>query len=205
MDCDICGRAHDAQRRPFLCAVDARNLLYEKRMAHAAALMENETLEQQIDVFLENPTSSAAETSAPPRVRLDTWKSEEHRALERTNEIIAQADRLRAEVEAARKEIDERKAAIARRKAELAAASSKLAPRRARQQEELERAGAMTKFKWKRSSDSMAATRGFLCMEAARLYGLRRSKKGSATHYELGGIEIVEMSTLNSQSPSCYY
>ncbi len=192
MNCDICGRQHHAQKLPFLCAVDARNQLYEKRLAYANALLENERSERQIDEFSEQPTG---------KISLDKWKSEQQRAVDETNDIIAQADRLRADIEAARKEIVDRKAGLARRRADLASvsASSGAATRRARQLEEAERSIAMSKFKWNRSADSMAATRGFLCMEAARLYGLRRVKKGSTVHYEIGGLDIIDLHAMNSE------
>jgi hypothetical protein len=65
-------------------------------------------------------------------------------------------------------------------------------------QADVERSTAMTKFKWNQSYEAMAATRGFLCMEASKLYGLRRVKKGSAVRYEIGGFEVVDPYNMNS-------
>ncbi|KAJ9151913.1 UV radiation resistance protein autophagy-related protein 14 [Pleurostoma richardsiae] len=201
MNCDICHRSHHPQRLPFLCAVDARNRLYEGRVAHAQALLENDSLEQRIDSFLSNSSSVARESPSSSKILAENLKSQEQLAAGRTDEIIAQADRLKAEVEAARRDIEKRKKAIARKRSDLASASNGIAARRTRQLEEAERAIQMTKYKWNRSFENMAGTRGFLCMEAARLYGLRRFKKGNSTRYEIGGVEIVDMPGLNSASP----
>lgn len=199
MNCDICLRQHHPQRLPFLCAVDARNQLYESRLAHATALVENEQLEQRLNALLSDTTSATAQSPSSKRICADKWKSEHRHAVDKTSEIIARADRLRAEVDAARKDIEKRKEAISRRKSDLASASNGIAARRARQLAEVQSSMSMTKFKWNRDYEGMGATRGFLCMEAARLYGLRRVKKGSSIRYEIGGIEIVDPYAMNGK------
>lgn len=198
MNCEICHRSHHPQKLPFLCAVDARNRLYEGRFAHAKALIENEVIEQQINAALSSPKPSSDYDAAAKAVRLDQLKAQEVQAADRTSQIIAQADKLRAEVEAAKKEIQERNKKVSRRKADLAEASSSIDARRARLLEDTERSTQMIKYKWSRDYESMALTRGYLCMEAARVYGLRRIKRSSK--YELGGIEVVELPGMISMS-----
>jgi hypothetical protein len=39
----------------------------------------------------------------------------------------------------------------------------------------------------------------------ARLYGLRQVKKGSIKRYEIAGVEVVELHSLNSTCPSTYF
>lgn len=202
MNCEICHRSHHSQKLPFLCAVDARNRLYEGRIAHATALIENETLEQKINSALINPNPPSSEDAAGKAVYLERLKSSEARAMDRTSQIIAQADRLRAEVAAARKDIEERKKKNAATRAEMSVASNGINPRRSRQLEETERAIQMTRYKWNRSFENMAATRSFLCMEAARLYGLHRNKKSNSVKFELGGIEMIELPGMISRSLS---
>lgn len=193
MNCEICRRSHHPQRLPFLCAVDARNRLYEGRIAHATALIENETLQQRINSVLTNPAPLSSDEAAAKTVHLERLKSEEAQALDRTSRIIAQADKLRADVEAARKDIEERKKKITTMNADMDVASDGVNSRRSRQLEEAERAIQMTRYKWNRSFEDMAATRSFLCMEAARLYGLRRIKKSNSARFQLGGIEMIEL------------
>lgn len=200
MNCEICRRSHHPHRLPFLCAVDARNRLYEGRIAHATALIENDTLEQRINSALTDPDPSSSDEAAAKTVHLERLKSGEAQAMDRTSQIIAQADKLRADVEAARRDIEERKKKIATMNADMDVATYGANPRRARHQEDVERTIQMTRYKWNRSFEDMAATRSFLCMEAARLYGLRRIKKSNSVKYQLGGIEMTELPGMISRS-----
>lgn len=200
MNCEICHRSHHSQKLPFLCAVDARSRLYEGRIAHATALIENEVIEQKINSSFTNPDPTSSDDAAGKTVHLERLKSREAQAMDRTSQIIAQANRLRAEVETARRNIEERKKKNAALKADMAVASNGINPRRSRQLEEAERAVQMTRYKWNRSFENMAATRSFLCMEAARLYGLRRIKKSNSVKFGLGGLEMIELPDMISRS-----
>lgn len=193
MNCDICHRTHHPQKLPFLCAVDSRNQLYAGRIAHATALIENEALSGEISSALTIASPSSNGEAAGKTIYVERLKSEEALAADRTSQIIAQADKLRTEIDTARREIAERKDKNARRKADLTEASNGIEPRRSRHVDEAERAIQMTKYKWNRSFESMAATRSYLCMEAARLYGLHRIKKGNSVKFELAGIEMIEL------------
>lgn len=188
--CDICRRPHSGQDLPFLCAVDARNRLYEGRLQNAGSLIENDALERQVNATLR--------PSAPRAVKLDGWRSAEAAALDTANRIIAQADRLKVDVDAARKDIEGRKERIGRRRSDLASASNGVLARRSRQLDEAERAILMTRYKWNRCAIDTAGTRAFLCEEAARLYGLRQVKKANSKRYEIGGVDIFELPALNS-------
>ncbi|KAK3330168.1 UV radiation resistance protein and autophagy-related subunit 14-domain-containing protein [Apodospora peruviana] len=211
MNCSVCHRPHSAKKLPFLCAVDARNRLYEGRLEFAGALIRNEEIERQVNASLscqekgeelasrQNPAARAEPFA--PRVRMDWLKSEEADTTHRTSRIIAQADRLKAEIDAARKEVGKKKDAIARRKSDLATVSVGSSARRSRQLDEAERSIQRLRYKWNRSADTMAATRSFLCEEAARLYGLRQIKKGSTRRYEIGGVEIAELHAMDGVSP----
>ncbi|GJC88369.1 autophagy-related protein 14 [Colletotrichum liriopes] len=200
MNCSICQRPHSPQRLPFLCAVDARNHCYEGRLKNLQVLMENESLQNQVNDLLAQNTAADA---LNPTIAVEHLISEQKTAEDRTDQIIAQADKLRDEIAAARKEIADRKAAISRRKSDLASASSGITARRTRQLEEAERSISIAKYKWVRSADQMSSTRAFLCKEAAKLYGLRRVKKGSSSRYEykIGGVDVVDLSSLNTASP----
>jgi len=203
MNCDICERPH-SKRLALLGPVDARNKLYEKRLALATALIENEQTEKQINSLLTDDTIPANATAAAcsPKLRLDKSRSDKVKTLDKTDEIIRQADKLRADLDAARKEIEERKKKIGRRKADLEAVSSGVEGRRARQQAKVEKAIAETQYTWDQRYEAMVGTRGFLCMEAAKLYGLKRIKKGSSVRYELGGLEILDLQAMSSESGS---
>lgn len=179
-----------------MCAVDGRNRLYEPRIAHASALIENEAVEQQINAVLSKVSSSSSANNVAKSARFENIRSEEVQAADRTSQIIAQADRLRAEIEAAKKDIERRKGNIARRKADLSEASKGIVPRRDKQLEDAERSIQSTRSEWNRNSSSLAHTRGFLSLNVARLYGLRRNKKGNK--YEIGRTELIEISGMIS-------
>ncbi|KAH7256485.1 UV radiation resistance protein and autophagy-related subunit 14-domain-containing protein [Fusarium tricinctum] len=196
MDCDICHRNHDARRLPFLCTVDARNAIFEGRMENVQLLIKNEGLQQEINDLLN-------ETSTPSKDRKESLQAQQRTAEDRTSQILAAADKLRSDIKAAREEIQARKAALSRRKADIASVSDGLVERRIRRQQDVEKEIGMSRYKWSRGADDMARTRSFLCMEAARLYGLERVKEGSSGKYEyyLGGIPVVDLTGMNSSTP----
>ncbi|KAL2158477.1 hypothetical protein VTH06DRAFT_4243 [Thermothelomyces fergusii] len=201
MSCSICRRPHDAKRLPFLCVVDARNVLYETRVEYARALMDSEAAERQVEAALSAREGAATSPRPAPGARIDWLRAEAAAARDRTDQIIAQADRLRREMEAARKEIAAKRDAIARRRSDLASVSAGLAARRTRQLEEVERSTQRLRYKWNRVADDMADIRAFLCEGSARLYGLRQIRKGSVKRYEIGGVEIFDLHAMNSLSP----
>jgi seryl-tRNA synthetase len=194
MDCDICHRNHDAKRLPFLCTVDARNAIFEGRMENVQLLIKNEGLQQEINDLLN-------ETSTPSKDRKESLQAQQRTAEDRTSQILAAADKLRSDIKAAREEIQARKAALSRRKADIASVSDGLVERRIRRQQDVEKEIGMSRYKWSRGADDMARTRSFLCMEAARLYGLERVKEGSSGKYEyyLGGISVVDLTGMNCE------
>lgn len=208
MNCDICQRAHHPSRLPFFCAVDARNELYEGRVANARILMEAEELESQVTKLLLN---SDASSDTPPKDRstrayVDNCASEEQKAKDRTERIIAAADKLRDDVAAAKKEIEERKASIARKKSDLAAAAQGITVRRNREIEEAKKAVKITKYTWDREYDAMTRYRAALSMEVAKLYRLQRVKRGNPVRFEykIGGIDIIDLHNMNSECRSLY-
>lgn len=202
MSCDICQRAHHPKRLPFFCVVDARNALYEGRLANATTLIEADELESRISKLLsDNDTSgeSASAIERSSRIYTENCASEEHKARERTERIMASADKLRDEIAAARRMVEERKASIARKKSELAAASQGVLVRRNRQLDEVRRSNKMAKYTWDREYGAMTQYRAALCMEVAKLYRLQRVRRGSPARFEykIGGIDIIDLHHLN--------
>ncbi|KAJ9129380.1 hypothetical protein NKR19_g10398, partial [Coniochaeta hoffmannii] len=114
--CDICHRAHHGTKLPFLCVVDARNRLYQGRVQYATALIRNENLEQQVNALISSAQDDSERIASSDKVRVAKWKSEQAAAVDRTAQIIVQADKLKAEVDTARKEIKNRKDVLSRRK-----------------------------------------------------------------------------------------
>ncbi|KAH7027678.1 UV radiation resistance protein and autophagy-related subunit 14-domain-containing protein [Microdochium trichocladiopsis] len=206
MNCDICQRGHHPAKLPFLCVVDARNALYPGRISHAQVLIESETLESRINKLLSDGdgSSSGARAEAQDlRIHVENCASKEAIARERTEQIIASADKLRQEIDMAKKQIQERRAKIARQRTDLAAASSGVDARRKRELEETKKTIRMTKYSWDREYEGLTQYRAALCLEVAKLYRLQRVKRGGPLRYDyrIGGIDIVDLHQLNSAQP----
>ncbi|CAK7272947.1 hypothetical protein SEPCBS119000_005393 [Sporothrix epigloea] len=207
MSCEVCGRLYHSQRLPFLCAVDARNQLYETRIAHAVVLLQNEQLEAQVNSGLVTgpgvggDNASTKESQPSPKRQAEAFEAERQNALDHTQDVVARAERLRIEMAATRAELERLKETLQQRRLGLAAANNGTVARRARLQADAERSIAMTRFKWNQNHEAMATSRAFLCMEASKLYGLRRLKKGKSVRYELGGLEVVDPYNLNNLPP----
>ncbi|KAK2594797.1 hypothetical protein QQS21_007484 [Conoideocrella luteorostrata] len=196
MQCDICHRGHDAQKLPFLCAVDARNNLYEGRMRNLQAILENENLQDNIaSLFTDSDKTSP--------IALEQSLARQCIAEDRTNQILAAAEKLREEIKAAREEIRTRKGQLARRRSDFASVSDGLVQRRVIQEQELVKSAQVLRFRWAQKAEATANTRAFLCTEAIRLYGLRRTKKGSSGRYDyhLGRVPIIDLAGMDSSTP----
>jgi hypothetical protein len=207
MQCDICLRT-GGHKLPFLCPTDARNILYEPRVENVRILLEKDALNQQIIAITSpknatGPSEEASEsTSGETRTRWDIEVAQTERdiSIDRTQEIIAQADRLRSKIEGAREEIARKKAIIARRKSELSSATNGLESRRNKQLEEIEKKAKMTKYKWNQLHGLTAQSRAFLCVETASLYGLRRLKVHDVWEYTIAGAPIIDLRAMNNAS-----
>ncbi|KAG6015753.1 hypothetical protein E4U54_003014 [Claviceps lovelessii] len=195
MECSICCRRHDAQKLPFLCTIDARNHIYQGRLKNLQVVLENETLRGQIDKLPAD--SSAASLGSSEKSLAQPCLMEHH-----TDQILAAAQKLREEIQAAREEIRYRKEALARRRSDFASASDGLVQRRVKQQQELDKSAQVLRFQWAQKAEVTANTRAFLCSEAVRLYGLRRTKKaGSACYdYYLGRVPIFDLAAMDCMS-----
>ncbi|KAI0882102.1 UV radiation resistance protein and autophagy-related subunit 14-domain-containing protein [Annulohypoxylon maeteangense] len=203
MNCDICQRAHHPHRLPFFCVVDARNKLYDGRLANAEILMKTEELESRVTKLLSDADVSSDAPTRYSRTYIESCATEEYKAKERTERIIAAADKLRDDVAAAKKEIEERKASIARKKSDLATTSQGITARRTRLLEEPNKASKMIRYTWDREYGAMTQYRSALCMEVAKLYRLQRIKRGNPVRFEykIGGIDIIDLCNMNSAQP----
>ncbi|KUJ24323.1 uncharacterized protein LY89DRAFT_572096 [Mollisia scopiformis] len=208
MQCDICfrGVGQGEKKIHFLCPTDARNLLYVSRIQNAQVLLENDALDQQINSLLSaEPNDDASKTPRQATADLISGvQAEKEQSVDRTQQIITQADELRAKVESAREELIKKKAHISRRKSDLASVTNGLDARRTRQIEDVEKGIRMTRFKWNQGHATTASSRAFLCGEAAKLYGLKKVRKvhGGPDEYRIGGVGIVDLRAMNTASPA---
>lgn len=186
MECSICYRLHDSQKLPFLCTVDARNHIYHGRLKNLQVILESESLRAQID---KSYTDDSPATSLAQKCLTE----------DRAEQILAAAQKLREKIKVARDEIRCRKEALARRRSDFASASDGLVQRRVKQQQELDKSIQVLRFRWAQKAEVTANTRAFLCTEAVKLYGLRRTKRtGSGRYdYHLGRVPIFDLTAMD--------
>ena len=176
-------RGHDAQKLPFLCPVDARNYIYSDRIRNSQLLVENESLRSEINTLMDG--TEAVDTSAAAQTLADAG----------TRQLLDSADRVRRQIRDAKEEIRQRRAAISARRSQLATASHGVSDCRLKDQRDVEKSTQMFNFRWSQSAEDMAGTRAFLCREAVKLYGLKRTRKGGSGRYEymLGKLPVVDL------------
>ncbi|KAI4600711.1 hypothetical protein KJ359_012873 [Pestalotiopsis sp. 9143b] len=182
--------------------MDARNSLYEGRLANASVMIEMDELEQRASALVsEHEPDSAGVASNRTRSYVEDCTSKEKSTVNRTTQIISAAEKLQQEIDQARKEIEQRKAAIARRKADLVTASQGIAARRNRELEETKTSIRKLKYHWDREHEATAQYRAALCAEVAKLYRLQRVKRGNPNRYEykIGGLEVIDLHLLNTE------
>ncbi len=191
--CDICFRT-GSRRLQFLCPSDARNQLYEPRLKHAQTLVEKAGLDAKISALL---SEKSCETGL---LEVDDKTSQHLLSEDRTQQILVKAEELHISIQKARDEIGEKKAAVASRKKDLEKAGNGLEARRRRQVEELDKSTKMANYRWNHSHAMTVQSRGFLCGEAATIYGLCRVKTadGSPAGYGIGGVKIIDLKNMNS-------
>ena len=194
MECDICHREYDAKQRPFLCAVDARNQIYEGRLKNAQLLIQNEELRSRIDGLM-------SEVDKGSQFALEKSKVQQRMTEDKTSQILAAADKLKEDIRTAREDVSIRRAALASRRFDFDAISKGLSERRARQQDEIEENIATYRTAWDQIAQDTAGTRYFLCSTAAELYGLSRVPKAGdgGDDFFMGKVPVVNLIALNGR------
>lgn len=205
--CDVCFRP-GSRKLPFFCASDARNRAYEVRLKHAHTLLEHGELDKETSGLLSRDRSDTS--SIPPsdkrlkRIEINDNTAKQKLAEDRTQQIIAKAEELHLTILQAREEMAEKKAQTYRQKRNLEKASNGLEARRRRQLEEIEKSTKMANYRWNSCHAMTVQSRGFLCGEAATIYGLRRLRGENGVlqdDYAIGGMRIIDLKQLNSASP----
>ncbi|KAL8826557.1 MAG: hypothetical protein Q9191_003726 [Dirinaria sp. TL-2023a] len=205
MQCDICHRALDA-RVQFNCTSCARNALYGPRIQQARALLEVETLGQEVEKNVKSSRHRIKNLDkldgAFPTYTIELACAEKVELEDRTDTILAQADLLRGQTEELKAYMDKKKAELSKRRSTLSSATRRLSKRADSEFEPLQKDTTRTKSHWDALHTKTAEARNFLCREAAQLYGLqqRRGKKGGIERdvYLIGGSPIIDLRDLNS-------
>ncbi|KAL2122758.1 hypothetical protein VTJ04DRAFT_3213 [Mycothermus thermophilus] len=180
LSCSICHRPGDPQKLPFLCAVDARNRLYETRIQYTRALIENEHVERRVEAALMSAGNGGEGVGLPPRISVGAGVgvSDGGRGMglgglgvdlgsgvggvglgvvgvvvEEEKKRSAEMDRLRAEEEAARDRTSQIIAQAERLRSEMEAVRKEIAARKdaiARKRSDLASVSKGTPARWAR-------------------------------------------------------
>lgn len=205
--CDICFRA-GSRKLPFVCASDARNQVYEVRLKHGHTLLEHGELDKEISGLLSRDTSGPSSILPSDdrlkRIEINDNTAELKLVEDRTHQIISKAEELHVLIGKAREDMAKKKAQIYRQKRNLEKARNGLEARRRRQLEEIEKSTKMANYRWNSCHAMTVQSRGFLCGEAATIYGLRRLRGENGIlldDYAIGGMRIIDLKGLNSAKP----
>ena len=214
MQCEICRRS-PSERLPFHCTLCARNAIYEARIRMAQILLQKEAAEAAVESKTDTRTV-AAERSKPsldskPREVSMVWTiqrayTDQATSTEKTEHIITHVRALRDQTEIMKAEIAQRRARIVQRRTDLQSAREELAVRKATALESLERGVKRMEHRWDAMHAKTLESRGFLCREAAQLYGLQRRKtkkeRAGGDGYFIGGTLISDLRDLDSPGTS---
>ena len=216
LQCQICSRPC-SEALPFHCITCARNALYEPRLEHAAVLVHREALGKEVSQAvagtetaqssLERRSSRSRKDGGPsPRYAMERAISQREESVYQTRLLHEQTETLRPETKRLQTLIAERKKEIALRRTAQESAT------KAMRREEIDVAGPLQEKIAALEKDSRkiqehtAEGRTVLCREAASLCGLQSKKhrKGMSGRelYYLGGLPVIDLRDLNSQSSS---
>lgn len=200
MQCNVCSRL-GGPKLPLLCPTDVRNYLYGPRIENATILIEKDSLDRQVIAALSERENNTK--IKPDVIPLDliAVKAETNQIMDRTQLILAKAKELRNKVEQARLDLVRKKAIISRRKSELASALCGIDAQRSSIIKDVETSIQTIKAKWHQKHIATISARSFLCVEAARLYGLKKVKnKNLRDDYKLGRSLVVDLERLHTVS-----
>lgn len=212
MRCDICRRS-PSERLPFHCTICARNAVYEPRIRMAQMLLQNEAASSAVERKIGSKKTPAgpAESSSNKKSQetsmvwtMQRINAEQVISTEKTEETLTHVQALQNQTETMKVEIARRKARISQRKKDLQSSREELAVREATSSEPVERGIRRMEHRWDAMHAKTLESRGFLCREAAHLYGLQRRKAKKEILggyvYFIGGMPIPDLRELDSKA-----
>jgi hypothetical protein len=227
MECDICGKAGHPSHAMH-CITCARSYLEYPRIQLAKTLIDKDGVERHVEAVIrgsEDKTSQHVSlTDSKGGLLVDrhectnnlNWqrtKTETAEIQERVQLIKEQADRLREQMEATRLQLETKRKANAQRKSDLSSVTYGIESRRANELDKLQQTVKRMEYKSDRIHHDTIELRMQLCTTAAKLAGLkaskRRTKDGSIKDvFNIGPgtrLRIWDLRELNGTSSRCLY
>ncbi|EEA22259.1 hypothetical protein TMatcc_008301 [Talaromyces marneffei ATCC 18224] len=223
MSCSIC-TCSASNRTPFYCPTCARSHLYTLRYENARVLLEKESIGKEVEAAVAGNTGvqrRQQQQNANTNANNNTRQASRERNLKwdaqaAQTEQARSSDRIRAMrdcIETLRSDIEQRKAQIRhmklqqkQRRSDAESANFQLSERRNAALASIQNGIKRTEHLWHSLHNKTAESRIFLCREAAFLYGLRQEvgkREGGrkSEKYYIGGVQIVDLRSLNGASP----
>lgn len=225
MECDICGTA--GATAPLHCVTCARSFLEEPRLGLAKALIDQDGVEKHVKAVVEGSEDIASQhvsladskggllvdrQECTNNIELQRTRAETAEISERLGLIAEQADLLRAQMEATRKQIEAQRAINAQRKSDMSSATYGIDSRRANELDKVQQNVKRMDYKSDKVHHDIMEMRTYHCGTAARLAGLkmtkRRTKDGGVKEmYNIGPgsrIRIYDLRDMNGMFVRCH-
>lgn len=210
MQCYICHR-HSSTGLAFNCALCSRDVLQQPRIRLAQSLLERESLGKEVEHRISTDAPLSAKTTRGPKSEFDNSKSawnvqrtasDQTISEAKTEVIVSYVEALRKEIRSIKGEIMTRKAKLLGRRSRFDSAKLETAQNEQTAEEAAEKSIRRTRHRWEIVHDKIIESRGFLCKEAALLYGLQQHKrrKGAPGRevFSIAGLPIADLRDLNS-------
>ena len=193
MECDICGKAGNLGS-PFHCITCARSYLEQPRIELARILVDQDAVEKHVKAVIQGSEDIEVQhvslTDSKGGLLVDrqectnnlNWQRTRAETLEikeRLQLVAGQADRLREQMEATRKQLEAKRAVAAQRKSDLSSATYGIESRRANELDKVQQNVKRLDYKLDKAHHDTTELRMQLCTTAAKLAGLKMSRRKS--------------------------
>jgi hypothetical protein len=197
MECDICGKAGSLSH-PLHCITCARSYLEQPRIDLARTLIDKDGVEKHVKAVIQGSGDKSSQhvsladskggllvdrQECTHHLNWQRTKAETAEIQERMQLIAEQTDRLRGQMEITRKQLEAQRTANAQRKSDLSSATYGIESRRANELDKVQQHLKRIDYKSDKMHHDTMELRMQLCTTAAKLAGLkmtrRRNKDGS--------------------------
>jgi hypothetical protein len=223
MECDICGKAGNLTN-PLHCITCARSYLEQPRIELAKTLIDQDGVEKHVKAIIQGSEDKAVQhvslTDSKGGLLVDrhectnnlNWqrtKAETAEVRERLQLISDHAGRLREQMEATRKELEAKRAANAQRKSDLSSVTYGIESRRANELDKVQQKVKRLDYNSDKMHHDTIDLRMQLCTTAAKLAGLKMSKRrtkdgGVKEVFNIGPgtrLRVYDLRDLNGMAP----
>ncbi|ORY14577.1 UV radiation resistance protein and autophagy-related subunit 14-domain-containing protein [Clohesyomyces aquaticus] len=201
MECDICGKAGGLSA-PLHCITCARNTIELPRLELARCLIDHAKVQKHVTAVVEGSGDESSQhvslTDSKGGLLVDRHECSKNVELQRTQAETLEAEErirgineamvlLREQMEITKRELEEKKAKITRKKSEFSSMEYGIESRRANELDKVKHDVKRMHYKSDKVHHETTEMRIYLCTTAARLAGLKMTRRRTKE----GGIKEV--------------